>query len=271
MVARIPFAQTALAVLLTWAQPSVQKTFVTPMFILDSAPLSLDASVVAMTPMPTLTYQSIVTYSVDCPQSATPDNDACRALSIYPAEVWYTQGSLWGGTTTARADDTTTVWMCDLGSSVGGGTTGGPFCVKSIAAAGAAARVETTFLNSCYIQAHSVPLVVTAGAEKLPHPYYTTYGVSQLHSYDSSRLSSMGCMVSSTMAMTSTALTTPTRDGASATGGTIQPTATQSQVSDTAAGSSSPSATSKSESSDLWLGTAFKMPVLATRAEIMGI
>lgn len=252
MVARIPFAQAALVVLLACARPSAQTTSVMPMFILDSAPLSLDASIVAVSPVPTETYHSIATYSVDCPQPATPDNNACRAQSIYPAEVWHTQGSVWGGTTTARADDSTTAWMCDLGVGISGSTTAGPFCVKSITAAGAAARVETTWLNSCYIVAHTVPLLVTAGAEKLPGAYYVTYGVSQLHSAYSSRLSSMGCAVSSTTAMTSTASTTTINGGASATGGTIlttRATATQGQVSDTAAGSSSPSSTAKSESS----------------------
>ena len=253
-------AQAALAVLLVCGRTSGQTTSVMPMFILDSAPLSLDASIVAVSPVPTETKKSVVTYSVDCPQPATPDNDACRAQSIYPAEVWHTQGSVWGGTTTARADDSTTAWMCDLGVGISGGTTAGPFCVKSITAAGAAARVETTWLNSCYIVAHSVPLLVTAGAEKLPGAYYMTYGVSQLHSAYSSQLSSMGCAVSSTMAMTNTASTTTIRGGASATGGTIlttsatasdseSQTATQSQVLDTSAGSSSPSSTAKSESS----------------------
>lgn len=157
-----------------------------------------------------------------------------------------------GWTTTARADDSTTAWMCNLAVGISGGTTAGPFCVKSITAAGAASRVETTWLNSCYIKVHSVPLLVTAGAEKLPGAYYATYGVSQLHSAYKSQLSSMGCAVSSTTAMTSTASTTTTTGGASATGGTIlttRATATRGQVSDTAARSSSPSSTAKSEPS----------------------
>lgn len=39
---------------------------------------------------------------------------------------------------------------------------------EGITAARAATRVEKTWRNSCYIIAHSVPVLVTAGAEKLP-------------------------------------------------------------------------------------------------------
>ncbi|KFZ20595.1 hypothetical protein V501_00023 [Pseudogymnoascus sp. VKM F-4519 (FW-2642)] len=233
-----------------------------PMFILDSAPISLEAAIISVSPVPTWTYQSIVTYSVDCPQSASPDNDACRALSIYPAEVWHTQGSMWGGTTTARADDSTTTWTCNLGSGVSEvSKTRGPSCVKSINGAGGTTRVETTWLGPCYVSAHSVPMLVTAGAEKLPPQYYVTYAVSEWKSITSSVLSSMGCAVSSTTAMTSAASTTTSNGGASETGGTIPTTgatATQGQASDTAAGSASPSPTATGESS----GTVREMSLL---------
>ncbi|OBT57859.1 hypothetical protein VE04_02195 [Pseudogymnoascus sp. 24MN13] len=256
MVAPIPFAQAALVVLLACARTSAQTTSaVMPMFFLDSAPLSLEAAIISVGPVATWTYQTIVTYSVDCPKSASPDNDACRAKSIYPAEVWHTQGSMWGGTTTALADDGTTTWLVTsrLGSREGMG--------QSINAAGGATRVETTWIDSCYISAHSVPMLVTAGAEKLPEQYHMMPGVSEWNSIISSELSSMGCAVSSTTAMTSAASTTSSNGGASETGGTIPTTgatATQGQASDTAAGSASPSSTATGESS----GTFREMSLL---------
>ncbi|OBT76100.1 hypothetical protein VF21_04847 [Pseudogymnoascus sp. 05NY08] len=276
VVARIPFAQAALVVLLASAGPSAAQTSIMPMFILDSTPLSLDASIVAVHPKPTYTYHSIVTYSVDCPKSASPDNDACRAQSIYPAEVWHTDGSMWGGTTTARADDSTTDWVCNLASGALRSPTSGPFCVKNITAAGGATRVETTYLDKCYAMAHTVPLLVTAGADKLPsyyYDFYSTYDVSELHSLFNYQLSSIGCTVSSTTAVTSTASTTTTNGGAAVTGGTVPTTgatATQGQVSDTAAGSSSPSPTATGESSGT--GTFGEMSwLMAVGAVVMSL
>lgn len=137
----------------------------------------------------------------------------------------------------------------------------GPSCVKSINAAGGTTRVETTWLESCYISAHSVPMLVTAGVERLPAEYYVTYAVSEWQSITSSLLSSMGCPVSSTTAMTTTASTAASNGGASETGGTIPTTgatATQDQVSDTAAGTAGPSPTATGESS----GTVREMSLL---------
>jgi hypothetical protein len=172
-----------------------------------------------------------MTFSLDCPTATNTDNDACRAQSIYPAEVWHTQGSVWGGTTTARLDDSTTAWYCNLGSCGGPGcntVTGGPHCIKSITAKGRGTTVETTQLDSCYIRGHTVPLLVTGGADKLNSEWYKTQDVEQIHSIYSSLLSSLGCP----------ALTTTTSSaGASVIGSTISSgaTPTQSQASSTSA------------------------------------
>ncbi|KFY08339.1 hypothetical protein V492_06331 [Pseudogymnoascus sp. VKM F-4246] len=251
VAARVPFAQAALAVLLACAQSSAQTTSIMDMFILDNAPLSLEASIVAVTTKSMDTYHRIATYSIDCPKPSSPANDACRALSIYPAEVWHTDGWMWGGTTTARLDDSTTVWECDLSTRRLGAEIAGPSCIKSITAAEGATRVETTSVNDCYIFAHSVPLVITAGAEKLPSHYYDygKGGVSSLHSLHSSRLTSLNCAATSRTAWTNAPATTTTGGGSGATGGTTRATATTSQASDTAAGGSSPSPTTTGESS----------------------
>ncbi|KFY59832.1 hypothetical protein V497_04061 [Pseudogymnoascus sp. VKM F-4516 (FW-969)] len=252
MVARLPLAQAALAVLLTCAHPSAaQTTSIIDMFIFDSAPLSLEASIVAVSPDPSYTYHKIATYAIDCPKSSSPANDACRAQSIYPAEVWHTDGPWWGGRTTARLDDSTTVWECNLATGGLGAAIAGPSCIKNITDAAGATRVETTSINDCYIFAHSVPLVITAGAEKMPYYYYSygKGGVSSLHSDHSSVLTSLNCAATSRTAWTNAPATTTSGGGAGATGATTGPTATTSQASDTATGSSSPSPTATGGSS----------------------
>ncbi|KFX91337.1 hypothetical protein V490_05968, partial [Pseudogymnoascus sp. VKM F-3557] len=178
-------------------------------------------------------------------------NDACRAQSIYPAEVWHTDYSMFGGTTTALLDDSTTVWACNLGTGYRSGEIAGPSCVKNITDSKGATRVETTSFNDCYKYAHSVPLVITAGAEKMPDHYYdyAKGGVSSLHSLYSSVLTSLNCAATSRTAWTSTPATTTGGGGAGATGATTGPTATTSQASDTATGSASPSPTATGGSS----------------------
>lgn len=157
MIGSIALCLAALALPIAGQQQ--QRPPIFPVFILDSHPVSLEASLVAVAPIPTQTYQSIVTLRVDCPRSVSPENDACRALGVYPAEVYHTQGSVYGGTVTAAGAGltTTTTWYCALGGSGGGPTPDlKGTCVRTIVGGAAAAappttRLETTVINSCYV------------------------------------------------------------------------------------------------------------------------
>jgi hypothetical protein len=87
-------------------------TGVLTFFLPDSEPLSLDASIISVyRPSNSPREKPVTTLQLDCPTAPpSPANDACRAAGIYPAQVYHTQGSVWGGTTTYAADDSTTTW-----------------------------------------------------------------------------------------------------------------------------------------------------------------
>ena len=247
---------TAAVFLLAMIQTNAQTTRVYQAFIINTAPvpLSLDASIVAVTPNQGIySTQTVLTMSVDCPKPASPENNACRAQSLYPIELWHTQGSMFGGTATLRVDDSTTAWTCDLGS----GSDGGPSCIMSITAAGGATRVETTKLSECDVEAHSVPVVVTAGAEKLEEHWYFTVGLSALVSYRASELLSMGCpsslatpgpAISTTTAVSSGVTSTTSTSGTGTPSAAARVTTTPSQPLQTAATSPSPSSSTTSTS-----------------------
>jgi hypothetical protein len=218
---------------------------VLPYFILDTDAVSLDASIIAVNPDPSETAHSVVTLAVDCPKTASPDNDACREEGIYPAQIYHTQGSVFGGTVTASADDSTTTWVCALGGCAGCGTQAPDLsaeCTKTVVAKGNK-RVELTSLDGCYILAHSVPLVVTAGAEKLNAAYFEEGPAKTFVDQYSSWYEQMGCP----SATTSTATTTSVSTGSPSTGASVsnsEPSKTSSPTE-----SASPSESSKGNSS----------------------
>jgi hypothetical protein len=172
---------------------------------------------------------------VACPTAASPENDACRSAGIYPAQVYHTQGSVWGGTTTYSADDSTTTWVCTLGGS-GDSLTGE--CTKTIASGGST-RTETSQYDDCYVAAHQRPIVVTAGQDKIQDRW--DMDASRLVSIRSSQLAAAGCPASQAViwagavasttsagALTgaTTAPSTGPSSGPSATTTTVPPTQT---------------------------------------------
>jgi hypothetical protein len=97
-------------------QATAQTTPIYAMFILDCRPASLNGGLVTVIQVLTKPDDVFMTFSIDCPTAINTDNNACRGQSIYPAEVWHTQGSVWGGTITSRLYDSITAWYCGLGS-----------------------------------------------------------------------------------------------------------------------------------------------------------
>ncbi|KAF4486084.1 hypothetical protein CGGC5_v005389 [Colletotrichum fructicola Nara gc5] len=126
-------------------------------FVYDSHPTgSLEASVVSYDPTDT-------TYQVACPTA----NEACQDEGYYPVNITHHQGSLWAGTNTVTAG-TTKFWSCDLGTGSDDvlsdqygwcsvGTTSG-----SSTMTGARSPV-----NTCFVEARSVVVAITAGLDKL--------------------------------------------------------------------------------------------------------
>ena len=226
------------------ASGAVSSQSLFPVFILDSAPRSLDGSIVAANPDPAETGHTVVTLAVDCPKTASPDNDACRAQGIYPAEVYHTQGSVYGGTVTASADDSTTTWSCALGGC--GGCAGGApdlngNCVKTVVAGGST-RVESTSLDGCYVMGHSVPVAVTAGAEKLNSAYFDKRSPESILDAYASALESMGCP-------SSTSVTATAGVGGSTSAPSTGASATKAGPSKTSSSSTGPSPTESSKGS----------------------
>lgn len=179
---------------LVLAPAAAQSTAFMTLFLPDSEPLSLEASAVAVNTVGTgPNTQQITTVVVACPTGASPDNDACRAAGIYPAQVYHTRGSVWGGTTTYSADDSTTTWVCTLG---GGGNSVSGECTKTIVG-GSSTRTETSEYGFCYVAAHQRPIVVTAGQEKIQDHW--DMDASRLIAGRSSQLSAAGCPASQTV------------------------------------------------------------------------
>lgn len=174
----------------TPALVAAQSTGLMTLFLVDSEPLSLEASAVAVNTVGTgPDANTVTTLEVACPTAASPANDDCRAAGIYPAQVFHTQGSVWGGTTTEPYDDSTTTWYCALGGSE---PTLTGACNKTIVSGVETVSVVAEYRN-CYVAAHQRPIVVTAGLEKINPAHFIDMDASEWLSIQSSRLSEDGC------------------------------------------------------------------------------
>ncbi|KAI1385847.1 uncharacterized protein F4822DRAFT_356012 [Hypoxylon trugodes] len=196
----------------------------TAVWQLAPIPASLEASVIEKRSYSQGSESGfVVTYQVNCPATSSPENDACRELSIYPAEVYHTQGSVFGGTWTADSKDATT-WRCELGdcSTCTASRAETADCSLTIRDASSSTRTETTKIESCYLAQHSVPLVLTAGAEKLAtDDYIFQSNVGAFTSNIGDWLSTMGCEQRPTLQAASVSQTASVTDQPT---GTVQST-----------------------------------------------
>ncbi len=196
-------------------------------FLPDSEPISLDASIIAVTNTAGIRSTPVTAMEIACPTAASPENDACRAAGIYPAQVYHTQGSVWGGTTTYAADDSTTTWRCELGSGGRVGTGDGQFetktgsgvCAKTIVSGGAT-RTESVTYDGCYVIAHRLPLVVTGGADKINAAHYLTVDADAQNTQYSSELAEAKCPASQTIIWAGA--NAPTTEPGGSTGATTE-------------------------------------------------
>lgn len=171
---------------------SAQSTRVATFFLPDSEPLSLDASIIAVN---TVNDDAVTTLELACPTAPSPENEACRSAGIYPAQAYHTQGSIWGGTTTYAVDDSTTTWKCELGSGSDDPPGVMGRCDKTIVE-NAATRTESASYDECYVIAHQLPIVVTAGVDKINPAHYLTIDASAVNEGRSSRLAAAECPAS---------------------------------------------------------------------------
>jgi len=224
--------ETALAILLATASFLIPPTVAQgdehlgTFFLPDSEPRSLEASVISIV---SVSGDPVTSLQVACPTARSPENDACREAGIYPAQVYHTQGSVWGGTTTYSVDDSTTTWGCALGGGLGAKEGIRATCSKTIERGGSI-QTESTSYGNCYCIAHLLPMVVTANADLLHDEPFTPYtgkdGVvtvidaSWLDARYSQELSSSGCPASETTmwaGATAAATTTTVNPGSSPT------------------------------------------------------
>ncbi|KAK4033556.1 hypothetical protein C8A01DRAFT_49901 [Parachaetomium inaequale] len=239
---------------LALAPVATQSTGLLTLFLPDSEPLSLEASAVAVN---TVGRDPVTTLEVACPTAASPENDACRSAGIYPAQIYHTQGSVWGGTTTYAADDSTTTWVCSLGGS--DPTLVGE-CTKTIVGGGST-RTETAEYGNCYVAAHQRPIVVTAGLEKITPAHFMTIDASKLVSLRSSQLAAAGCPASQTTIWAGAAASTT--GGASSADATTSPLAGSSGVTTTAPTQTPADSASAATTSPSGAGKGGKDPMAA--------
>jgi hypothetical protein len=133
-------------------KPVDRSSSATQLFIpLSPAPRSLLASVV------TVDESGGISYRVACPSE--PDPACPTAVFFPPARVVEARDSVFAGEATQRADlGTTSSWRCDLR---------GRACVEARTNAAGESTTSTRSLGSCDVAAGRVPVIITAGIEKL--------------------------------------------------------------------------------------------------------
>lgn len=189
MILHLHLAAATLIARAAYAQAS---TSVTAVFQLpgDYIPSSLEASVITSYDITTsgLSPTFVITYRADCAKESSPQNNACRSLSLYPADFYHTQGSVWGGVMTNGYLKRTTNWECSLGgiATGTGANARDATCHSTIVSETKVVTNATEHkTNACDLIHASVPLVITAGVEKLKQ--YTWSGkvedVSAMLSY----------------------------------------------------------------------------------------
>jgi hypothetical protein len=193
-------AGVLLAALLTHTT-NAQVTTITQVWASVDHPASVEASVVAVNTLTdTLGTTTVWTYNVDCPAASSPDNDNCRSRQFYPQQWVHTQGSVFEGTATEMLENSTTTWTCALGGCPGcrGYTGTNDASCTSTVISGGSTVTGSQVMSSCFLEANYVPVVLTAGADKLVDAITDLSASDFLKSVDSA-LASYGCPTRTTM------------------------------------------------------------------------
>src|SRR3569833_235880 len=162
-------------------------------------PVSLEGSLAGFrTTTNSRGHPSVVgmSFRLNCAAAASPDNDACRAASLYPVDVEKGAGEI--GTVTSAG--TTTAWSCRIADDTSYGASLSALCVNTLASAGSSTTVSTS-MDGCAVQARTVLANITAGWDKLMGLPDTvkngdnidTASASEWSSYMSDYMSSLHC------------------------------------------------------------------------------
>ncbi|KAF6840875.1 hypothetical protein CPLU01_00870 [Colletotrichum plurivorum] len=233
-------------------------------FIYDSHPTgSLEASIINYA-------RQNATYEVACPSS----NTVCKNEGYYPAKVTHQSGSLWIGTNTATAG-VTKRWECRLGNG-SDDVLSDQYGVCSVTTVdGSTTKTDEPLpVNTCFVDARSVVVAITAGLEKVEaiHPIDTTfpYEASYWLSWQSEAMKTAMCKPFSSPSPTASPKTTASEGPATGATGSAQlptETGTASGTASGAASEASPSqSTPPSGSSRTWAS----LPVVVVGVAVVG-
>ncbi|KAL1881958.1 hypothetical protein Daus18300_001012 [Diaporthe australafricana] len=186
------------------SQPSTTSAPLFPVFLYGARPLSLDASLIAADPLPDEPNKTLWRLQLACPTGTSSSSsgaaedtedadDQCARAGLFPAELYHTQGSVYGGTYTPQAAAATT-WRCELGGSTGDEQDPLSGDCSQWETEGASSTT-TTRLGQCDVLRHSVPVRVTDGAAKETYYYLgTTWSPDRYNSeVVAAELSSLAC------------------------------------------------------------------------------
>lgn len=172
--------------------PATTQAPLFPLFIFNARPSSLDASLISAGLAPDdHESRSLHRFQVACPTGANDADAQCSSANLFPAEIYHTQGSLYGGTFRQAARAATT-WQCELGSSSDDDDASSIYGTCS-QWSGNGNTTSTTSLDTCYVSRHSVPVRITAGAGKETYYQFSTWSAEQYNSAVVSGLEEKGC------------------------------------------------------------------------------
>ncbi|KAK7447570.1 hypothetical protein Landi51_06926 [Colletotrichum acutatum] len=245
-----------------------------PFFIYDTHPTgSLEASIVAY-------ERETATYQVVCPTA----DAACQKEGYWPANITHIEGSSWAGSNTATSG-IVKYWDCRLGSGsrpVISDQYGRCHVSTSTPSLSTGTMDEELAVNTCFVEARSVVVAITAGLEKVEavhrilteSEYVGAWEASSLMSMMSSRSATGTCSpftftspspYTGSLATESSSSSLPAETGAATNTGTDAVTGTglatgaaSGTATGTAAtGAASGAATSVASSMLMLLGAAF--------------
>ncbi|KAL0933123.1 uncharacterized protein CTRU02_212086 [Colletotrichum truncatum] len=158
-------------------------------FIYDSHPAgSLEASVVGYSSSSITRVET--TYRVACPSA----NEACKKEGYYPVDITHSDGSHWAGTNTATAG-LVKRWECNLGN-FGNATLSDQYgwCTETTVSGSSTAVAEQQAVNTCFVEARSIVVAMTAGLEKFgSRTWWGTRDASYYLSFDSEKWNTETC------------------------------------------------------------------------------
>ena len=170
---------------------------VVTLLVYGADPKILDASLVSITATPAQFPTPTTSFSVACPSGGSQEAKQCRAHHDHKLwEIWHQEGSVWGGTMAkSTGAPATTKWTCTLKDSNRYATGKCDQTVVSMIDGKKTTEISNVELDDCYVNAHQIPIVVTAGTGQyeLGEMGFFSNPTKSLMSYHSSVSKSLSC------------------------------------------------------------------------------